>query len=489
MKIKLALISDAHIADSAMDADRRPDLAETFLARAIYRLNRWINPDAVLFLGDLVEDDGRESLPHRLQRVAALLAKTQCPYLVIPGNHDVPAETFYRYFPPPPDFLDVKGFRLAPFLDPEAADYNARRTLHDLDRMNALRRGHHGPIIACQHVALFPPGAAESPFNLVNADNVIAAMRQAGITLSVGGHYHDGFDLIRHGPVSFLGAAALMKAPFQFLEINIDADTIDVTRHCLQLPENPLLVDGHIHTPLAYCNQNMDPPAVLQLAQALRLGGVAFAEHADHVCLPQGLTEDDVDLPANRTVPPSSARAEEYFAMLNEAGVPADSIGFEVEISAPGRFLIRTQDRDRAAFIIGSVHAVPERANPQPDYDRFCQQFMAATQQLLDSGVCVLAHPWRVFRRSNLPAPEHLFTPLVALLKQAGVAAEINFHTNEPPDAFFQLCLHAGVKLALASDAHNMREPGELWPHLQLLRQIGFKGHFPDILIDPRRPA
>jgi len=486
MKIKLVLITDTHIADTAIDDDRRCDLAENFLTRAIYRLNRWIKPDAVLFLGDLVEDDGQESLPARLERVAGLLSNIECPYLVIPGNHDVPAERFYRIFPQPGDYLDVKGVRLASFVDPEAADYNARRREGDLDRMLALRQGHQGPIIACQHVALFPPGSVDSPFNLVNADDVIAVMRQVGISLSVGGHYHDGFGLIKDGGISFLGVPGLMKAPFQFVELDIDGDSIDVTRHCLRLPENRLLVDGHIHTPLACCNQNMDPGAVLQLAQALQMGGVAFAEHADHICLPDGLSEEDADLPANRTVPPSSARAEEYFAMLDQAGVSADSVGFEVEISGAGRLLIRPEERSRAAFIIGSVHAVPERKQSRPDYELFCQQFMAASQQLLGSGVRVLAHPWRVFRRSHLPVPEHLFAPMVAMLKEAGVGAEVNFHTNEPPAAFFKLCLEAGVKIAFGSDAHNMREPAELWPHVQLIRQIGFDGDLGDILLDPR---
>ena len=90
-----------------------------------------------------------------------------------------------------------------------------------------------------------------------------------------------------------------------------------------------------------------------------------------------------------------------------------------------------------------------------------------------------------LFRRSSLDAPHHLFAPLVALLKENNVAAEINFHTNEPPLEFVKLCLECGVKLAFGSDAHNLYEVGEFYPHLKLLEAAGFNGSFEDILLKP----
>ena len=75
--------------------------------------------------------------------------------------------------------------------------------------------------------------------------------------------------------------------------------------------------------------------------------------------------------------------------------------------------------------------------------------------------------------------------PLVALLKENNVAAEINFHTNEPPLEFVKLCLESGVKLTFGSDAHNLYEVGEFYPHLKLLEAAGFNGSFEDILLKP----
>ena len=112
-------------------------------------------------------------------------------------------------------------------------------------------------------------------------------------------------------------------------------------------------------------------------------------------------------------------------------------------------------------------------------------EFMYLCNSMIKSGIDILAHPFRIFRRSNLAVPPHLFAPLVALLKENNVAAEINFHTNEPPLEFVKLCLESGVKLTFGSDSHNLYEVGEFYPHLKLLEAAGFNGSFEDILLKP----
>jgi len=65
--------------------------------------------------------------------------------------------------------------------------------------------------------------------------------------------------------------------------------------------------------------------------------------------------------------------------------------------------------------------------------------FMMVTEKLLQQGVKVLAHPFRFFRRHGMETPRHLFRPMAKLLAAYGVAAELNFHTNEPDPEFFRL--------------------------------------------------
>ena len=53
------------------------------------------------------------------------------------------------------------------------------------------------------------------------------------------------------------------------------------------------------------------------------------------------------------------------------------------------------------------------------------------------------------------------------------MAAELNFHYNDPDPEFFRICREEGTRIVMGSDAHQLREVGDLQPHLRLLRQIG----------------
>jgi histidinol phosphatase-like PHP family hydrolase len=69
--------------------------------------------------------------------------------------------------------------------------------------------------------------------------------------------------------------------------------------------------------------------------------------------------------------------------------------------------------------------------------------------------------------------PEHLYREVATRLAAVKVAAEINFHTNQPEPAFIRACLDAGTMLTLGSDAHSIEEVGDFHAHLELLREAG----------------
>ena len=108
---------------------------------------------------------------------------------------------------------------------------------------------------------------------------------------------------------------------------------------------------------------------------------------------------------------------------------------------------------------------------------------MGLLAKLLSHNVDAIAHPFRVFRRAKLPTPENLLLPVADLFAKYKVAAEINYHTNEPSLPFIQACLERGVKFTLGSDAHNLYEVGEFDPHLKLLEEAGYDGDLYDILL------
>lgn len=474
MAFKAIIIADLHFSEEDPGPLRRLGrIADILFERAANRINRAIQPDVVILAGDLLDRGDSPGAERLLQRLRSIGDKLACPVIALPGNHD-DARSFYRVFPPPRQVTDISGVRFLVFLDPEEPEYNARRTPQDLVQMARASSSYDGPVVTVQHCALHPPGSSLCPSRYVNAGEVIAMMRRHGVTVSVSGHWHPGADLIRHEAGSFIIAPALCESPFPFLEVNIDGRDVSVTRHELRLPAEHGLVDCHVHTPFAYCNEDMDLDRAVVLAETFGLAGLVFCEHSGQLYYDSRTYWSG----AFRHPGPGAAihqrnRMTEYLAAVRERCPPA-MLGLEVDCDYTGRPVLRSEDGEKAAVLVGAVHKLPELDKPEPDIERASDEFLSMLDRFLDSGISVLAHPFRVFSRSGLEVPASLLIATVELLHTRGVAAEVNFHTNEPSPDFVRLCVESGVKLTFGSDAHTLCAVGELSPHLELLRQCGY---------------
>ena len=486
--MKIAVLADIHYgaAGGATSPSRRGDIADILFLRAVRRINRFIKPDLVLILGD-VQDDGRSpQWKENLARLRATADLVKSPWLAIPGNHDAPPGKFYSVFPRPPANFDLNGVRFASFLDREEPGFNASRSGRDLERMRAARSRWRGPVVTLQHVPLFPPGNSACPYNYVNAREIIAEMRRSGIGLAISGHYHEGFDLIRKWGCSFLAAPALCRPPFSFLEIELDGKKIAVVRHDLRMPEKLKLWDMHVHTPLAYCSENMDVVKSLGLAESFGLSGLTFAEHSGQLYFDKETYWSKACLAGGiKSAQKSNERMEKYFALLKKARCRPFNRGLEVDCCYDGSLLALQKHIKKAKYLLGSIHALSSLQNPEPAMKEAEAEFLALAGKLVRSGIDVLAHPFRVFSRKSMEAPQSLYDPLVKMLHSAKVSAEVNFHTQNPDPEFYRRCLEGGVKLVLGSDAHNLYEVGEFTPHLALLKKCGIAGDPGDIIFKP----
>lgn len=486
VQVKVAVIADTHFAPGPVNPERRGEIADILLLRAVRRLNRFVKPDVTLVVGDMVDDGEAEEAASLLRRLRKIVNGVESPTIVIPGNHDGDVDAFYRVFAKPPDFVDVKGVRFVPFIDPEEPEYNARRTQQELARMATARQGFDGPAVAVQHVPVFPPGAAECPYNYTNAADVLDSMRAHGYRLAVSGHYHAGMGPVEAGQSASLAAPALCKAPFAFLTAVISDDGVQVSRHELQMPPELGLFDAHVHTQFAYCSENMDMVRALALADDFGLAAIAFTEHSGQFYFEEEAYwagdwyQDSVE----RLHGPSE-RLDAYVAAASQAGCPAGLIGIEADCNVGGRALLRPEDRSKVGFLMGAVHVLPELRAARPNAERAADEYLASLRSLVRDGIRVLAHPFRAFRQAGISPPRRLLEHTARLLREWGVAAEINMHNNEPSTEFIQLSIQSGVKLALGSDAHNLCEIGDFYGNLELLRECGCDPDFTDILLNP----
>ena len=476
--MRLVVLSDLHDggAPPSGGAFGRIEPGRLLLRRAVRRINRFLKPDFVAVLGDLVEDGAAPDAGARYAALRRILEELTPPWLVLPGNHDAPPETFYRHWPRPADRIELGGARLLPFADRFMPEHRAERAAGDLARAAAAGAEWNGPVIALHHVPLFPPGAHECPYNYVNAEAALAANARGGVSLTVAGHYHRGFGPIPCPGGWTLAAPAFRDAPFRFLEIEARAGRPPtVVEHALRMPDRLPLAESHVHTELAYCAGDITAQGAVETCALVGVRAPAFAEHSGQLYF-------DADTFWRAAFMARGLRGRQgrvdrvaaYRAAAADAGVPPARIGFETDFDFEGRPVLRAADRARAGFLIGSWHWTPETAANAPfDLALCAQRHRRVWDRMLGAGIAVLAHPFRIFNRAGIPPPRDLFPELARRLKASGVAAELNFHIEEPAPDFARACLEAGVRLSLATDSHDLVEVADFWPHLRLLRALG----------------
>ncbi len=483
--MKIAILNDIHYGEAMEGSPRRCEIATILLKRAVRRLNELEQPDLTLVLGDLLNDGDQPDAIERLTLLRKILDKLKSPFIAIPGNHDGDVETFYRVFDRPKEIEEFGGVRFLPFLDEEQPHFCARRSRQDIDRIGLARSGFKGPIVSLQHTCFFPPDRAHAPHNLTNAPDVIRAMKAHGVALSVSGHHHRGIEDLRDDNILFVNAPAFCEFPFYYMMIELDPQgRAETQRRALAMPRLLKLVDTHMHTQMAYCSDDMDVASAIKLARDFGLAGICITEHSGQLyfsrqeywgkqCLREGMG----------SASPEHNRMAAYLELKETYGQENVRFGLEADCDYRGNLLIAGSDRKHFTHIIGALHGLPRVPDDPAQAHTIHDDFLFLVEKTLQQGGVSLAHPFRVFRRSQLPLPEALFLPTARLLKQYGVAAEINFHTNLPPVEFIRTCLGLGIRFTFASDAHDLSEIGDFAYHIDLLKQAGFDGDLHDILL------
>ncbi len=404
MPIKIAVIADIHYAEKDSGEKRKGSLGNILLLRAIHRLNRAIKPDVTVLLGDLLDDGDSPDAGRLRQNLNDTINILDSPSIILPGNHDGNVENFYVDFTKPPESLDIKGHRLISFVDPEEPGFNARRREKDLKRMECSCKDFDGPVIMLQHTPLFPPGSCNCPFNYTNIENLLGKIEKGGIKHSISAHFHEGSELIRHKKGNFSIAPALCEEPFRFLEIKIDGGKISTTLHSLQVTPAPGLIDFHVHSPFAYCNENMSFPESVRLAGHFGLAGLSLTEHSAHLYFSKEEYRSRQFLKTGLKSSVAANNRMENFLVNARAFSPPAKVALEVDSDYSGRPVVLPEDAERADILLGAVHALPELTNAHPRPTVAADQYLAIIENFLKSGIKILAHPFRVFRRKKYPS-------------------------------------------------------------------------------------
>ncbi len=461
-------------------AQRQAPLARVLVHKALARLRQeGVEPQLILLMGDLVDNGEAAEAELDLAQLAGDLQKTGIRVLAVPGNHDGPPGVYARIFDSAPGLHLVNGHGFLLFADQRGAEDHYARTAADLALPAQAAARHPGvPLIAVQHNPIHPAILSGYPYMLDNNDAVLASFRDAGVRLSLSGHYHPGQPAHEHEGVIYNTVPALAEAPCAFQHVRLAEGRAEVKTHALQVAV-PGLCDVHCHTEFAYCATTVSAAWNRVLADRLGLGKLCLTEHAFHLYFPKTVAWR-FDWQRDRSLAdtlwqndPRRGRMAAYQAFARAQRGPGVRIGLEVDLMAGGEWLLHPDDAAGWDLLVGAIHAFDEPVRDETSAADMERLFMRDLERLLAYPIQVLAHPFRIFTRGGREQPAHLYRPVAERLARAGVAAEINFHTHSPSPAFIRACLEAGTRLALGSDAHCLEEVADFHPHLRLLREAG----------------
>jgi histidinol phosphatase-like PHP family hydrolase len=487
----LLVLSDTHalVATKAepSGARRECSMGIELAVRAVRDAKRRGGFDAVVLLGDMLDAGGRPGAEEDAATLAAALSKAagDVPRIVVPGNHDGAPEALLSAFDDWPGPHEVRGYCLYSFVDGWGEGDVCHRSADAMRRFEQDARGCARPLIVLQHNPLHPPIVSDYPYMLAERESVMAAYAKAGVMLSLSGHYHPGQPVTACGGVNYYTLPSLAESPFRYALVHLEGRKFTLEERALKLPDDLPLCDVHAHTHYAYCSEDVTPAESIRRARLFGLKGICLTEHSDQLYLTR---EEYTSLMVFRENDywrsrrsDEAERMPRYRAEVEPLRDEYVKLGVEIETDGLGRPVLREEHSSGWDLRLGAVHWLPGVAG-KAGTKEVKEAFMANVRALLDSGVDVLAHPFRFFRRGKAEPPRELYRPLARLLAERGTAAELNFHTNQPDAEFFAMCVEEGVKIALGSDAHNLLEVGEFHPHLELLRRAAGRSDVADLL-------
>ena len=177
-------------------------------ARLAAVLDAWrrraVPTDLVLVTGD----DSDDGAPGAYERLAAALATTGVPSLVLAGNHDDGAALRTVFGPPAP--RELGGWRIVP-VDSTLPDrihgvLDAAALAAELDRLD--RRP---TVVAIHHPPRSP--STHPMFRLEGADGLLAAIAaRPHVRAVVSGHLHQPFEYVADHGALLLGAPSTFEA-------------------------------------------------------------------------------------------------------------------------------------------------------------------------------------------------------------------------------------------------------------------------------------
>ncbi len=234
-EFRLLVIADSHYASCGDDVvsgpSRRCDLGCEIVRRAIVDADRRGGFDAIALMGDMIDNGNslRAADDLRAVRDEVRSASPNTPLLIVPGNHDGDPQRLLELFEHRCGLHKIGAYRFITFADSYVNDQICTRSQADRRLLMDEAENDGPPIIVLQHNPMNPVIVRdEYPYMLTNRTEVMADYAEAGVVLSISGHYHTGQALNVADGVRYFTAPAVCEAPFRYAMITLRERDMDV---------------------------------------------------------------------------------------------------------------------------------------------------------------------------------------------------------------------------------------------------------------------
>jgi len=168
-------------------------------------------------------------------------------------------------------------------------------------------------------------------------------------------------------------------------------------------------------------------------------------------------------------------RMEKYLDLLEKCAETNKIIpGLETEMMLDSRFNFDMSFRKRIKVLIGAVHYLPftrENSFSEEDILRLWEKHVV---EIINSGVDILAHPFRWLSGQVNDIPGKLVEDIVDECMKNRVALELNSHKIMKSDILMlRTAAEKNAVVSLGSDSHRPDEICDLSYHFDLMKEAG----------------
>jgi len=473
--MKILCIADLHYVskkDYFPIPERKYNFGLEFLERVLRREKG--NFDILIICGDFVDNSQIDCAENDFLQIKKTVENEKIPCVFVRGNHDIEMNKFLKISGKASAPLEYGKYIFFPFHDNYRNDNRCYRKEEEIEKFRSFcQKNKDKIIIPIQHNTVYPEIEADYPYNIENSEEILKLYRECNVVVSISGHYHRGLKEREYNGIYFLTLPALCEFPFSYYIVELN-EKIKFIQKSLYIKHKFPLIDFHCHTEFAYCGENVESKKNIERAKLFGLDGLVLTEHSGHLYLsPDDYWHykfvDGIDI-LYKAKKEKKDRMDEFKKKILPLKNGYVKVGMEVESDKNGNITLLPEDKEGIDYLLGAVHFIPDEY--MVSERKIKEGFLKFTEFLCKNNIDILAHPLRFFIRDRIEVPKDIYGDVIKILKRYNVAAELNFHTNQPDPLFFEKCVENGIKISLGSDSHNLLEVGEFSKHIEFLKKI-----------------